>query len=123
MSDARVEMTATYACDLCGAEAGRVELRPDEARIAVTVTGVVGTMQVWLTPADAPHAAALLYGTVRELYDYDDEWASFYCPQCARVYCRKHWHIEVQFDDDGLPGWYDCTYGTCPQGHRRIVDD
>ena len=20
-------------------------------------------------------------------------------------------------------GWYDCTYGTCPEGHRHMVDD
>jgi len=24
---------------------------------------------------------------------------------------------------DDHPGWYDATYGTCPQGHRRKLDD
>lgn len=95
----------------------------DGARMAVTVTGVAGAMTVWLSPSDVPRAEAALHGGARALYEYNSEWASFYCPQCAGAYCREHWRLEMQFDDDGLPGWYDCTYGTCPVGHRRIVDD
>ncbi len=39
--------------------------------------------------------------------------ASFYCPDCGASYCKDHWQQQVEFDD----GFYDCTYGTCPQGH------
>ncbi|MBI5876178.1 MAG: hypothetical protein HZB53_00890 [Chloroflexi bacterium] len=124
MSRAHVEMTACYTCDLCGAEAGRIEMRPDgDARVAVTITGIVGVTQTWLAAADAPQVAVALYGTVRALYHYNDEWASFFCPECERIYCAKHWRTEVIFEDDPFPAWYDCTYGTCPEGHRRMVDD
>ena len=42
-----------------------------------------------------------------------------YCPECDRIYCRSHYNVLVQWDE----GFYDCSYGTCPQGHRRLVDD
>lgn len=42
-----------------------------------------------------------------------------YCPECDKAYCRKHVRTRVVMDH----GFYDCTYGTCPEGHERIIDD
>jgi hypothetical protein len=42
-----------------------------------------------------------------------------YCPDCDRVYCRDHHAIQDEYDD----GFYDFSWGTCPQGHRREVND
>jgi len=42
-----------------------------------------------------------------------------YCPNCNKIYCWEHYNAEEVFDD----GFYDCTYGTCPKGHRRMIDD
>jgi hypothetical protein len=42
-----------------------------------------------------------------------------YCPECDKVYCKQHIRTRVVMDD----GFYDCTYGTCPEGHERIIDD
>ncbi len=42
-----------------------------------------------------------------------------YCPECDAVYCREHYHANEEWDD----GFYDCTTGTCPRGHHRIIDD
>ncbi|MFX0142218.1 MAG: hypothetical protein ACFFDN_51745, partial [Candidatus Hodarchaeota archaeon] len=42
-----------------------------------------------------------------------------YCPKCEKIYCWDHYNAVEEFDD----GFYDCTYGTCPNGHRRIIDD
>lgn len=42
-----------------------------------------------------------------------------YCPECDKIYCKKHYHITEEWDE----GFYDCSYGTCPEGHRRIIDD
>jgi hypothetical protein len=42
-----------------------------------------------------------------------------YCPACDKVYCRDHYDLEEEWDE----GFYDCTYGTCPEGHRRLLDD
>ena len=43
-----------------------------------------------------------------------------YCKECGKIYCGKHWETKMVFESDG---WYDCTYGICPKGHRKMVDD
>jgi hypothetical protein len=53
------------------------------------------------------------------LFAMDSEYVSSFCPDCGCHYCRSHWTQEVAFDD----GYYDCTYGACPAGHRRKLDD
>ncbi len=42
-----------------------------------------------------------------------------YCPDCNQVYCHGHYWLKEQWDE----GFYDCTYGICPHGHQRMVDD
>ncbi len=42
-----------------------------------------------------------------------------YCPRCKKIYCKTHYHTRETYDD----GFYDCTYGTCPAGHERIIHD
>ena len=42
-----------------------------------------------------------------------------YCPECDKIYCWNHYKLEEEWDE----GFYDCTYGECPKGHRRMIDD
>jgi hypothetical protein len=42
-----------------------------------------------------------------------------YCPECDAIYCREHYNAEEEYDE----GFYDDTHGTCPRGHRRMIDD
>ncbi len=42
-----------------------------------------------------------------------------YCPKCGKIYCARHYHTREEYDE----GFYDCTRGTCPHGHRRIIHD
>jgi hypothetical protein len=50
----------------------------------------------------------------------DADFVAFQCRQCGRSYCERCWRIgPPQFDE----GFYDCTTGTCPEGHAQIVDD
>lgn len=42
-----------------------------------------------------------------------------YCPECDNIYCWNHYKLEEEWDE----GFYDCTYGECPKGHRRMIDD
>ena len=116
-----------YRCDVCGDDAGQVVLQFFRGYddVTVVVDGLIGQMTTWLSPPKiAPVETALAGGTPLALYELDREWASFYCPDCKKSYCRKHWDTEVVYDDDPeMRGWYDCTYGTCPAGHRRMVDD
>ena len=62
-------------------------------------------------------------GNVRGLNDYVEHLVEggvdAYCPNCDRAYCKDHWDLEEEWDE----GFYDCTYGTCPEGHRRLLDD
>ena len=53
------------------------------------------------------------------LHDHLPEGMDAYCPACKRVYCRAHYQTEETYDE----GFYDSTYGTCPAGHRRMIDD
>lgn len=54
-----------------------------------------------------------------ELRRIDWEMAPFYCPECEQAYCHADWRTYVVFDE----GFYDCTMGTCPAGHRHMIDD
>ena len=40
-------------------------------------------------------------------------------PECGLNYCRTDWETFPVFDE----GFYDCTIGICPSGHRHTVDD
>ncbi|MFX1426479.1 MAG: hypothetical protein ACFFBE_08500 [Promethearchaeota archaeon] len=42
-----------------------------------------------------------------------------YCPKCDKIYCWEHYNAIEEYDD----GFYDCTYGVCPKGHKRMIDD
>ncbi len=48
-----------------------------------------------------------------------EEGMDAYCPKCNKIYCSAHYRTEEEWDE----GFYDCTYGTCPEGHRRIIHD
>ena len=64
--------------------------------------------------------AKLREGRLVELQQADFDTYGFFCRQCAKAYCSTCWKIgPPQFDE----GFYDCTYGWCPLGHRQIVDD
>ena len=47
------------------------------------------------------------------------EGVDAYCPECDKIYCWNHYKLEEEWDE----GFYDCTYGECPKGHRRMIDD
>ncbi|MFW9781381.1 MAG: hypothetical protein ACFFFB_03765 [Candidatus Heimdallarchaeota archaeon] len=42
-----------------------------------------------------------------------------YCPECDKIYCWEHYNAREEYDD----GFYDATYGECPKGHKRMIDD
>lgn len=127
---------ASFRCAACGEIAGVVKvtragttvdmgppLGPQTCdRDAIVVDYFLGTASKLADAAtvdavqqiitsDAPDPAAL-----RRI---DWELAPFYCPQCALNYCQADWDTFPVFDE----GFYDCTIGICPSGHRHTVDD
>jgi hypothetical protein len=61
-------------------------------------------------------------GDVAGVHTLLPEGLDAYCPACDKLYCRTHYAVEESYDDD-FEGWYDASYGTCPAGHRRLLDD
>lgn len=68
--------------------------------------------------------AATLAGAI-ERRDFDElraarsEYAPFWCRTCRRSYCRDHWRLDAEFDP---PGQFDYYTGSCPAGHRTMID-
>ena len=60
---------------------------------------------------------SMIHAFIKKYHIY--EGLDAYCPDCNDIYCWEHYNPVEEFDD----GFYDCTYGTCPKGHRRIIDD
>ncbi|MBD3404969.1 MAG: hypothetical protein GF411_02400 [Candidatus Lokiarchaeota archaeon] len=64
-------------------------------------------------------------GNIREVHNhlekntFIEDGIDAYCPKCDKIYCKNHYLTRVVYDQ----GFYDCTYGTCPIGHERIIDD
>lgn len=111
-------------CAECGEPAGTISFGPKEDEVVVSF---VTATHLWLGLETVNNLRQLIApGREQELYAalyrISEEWVSFFCEECNRSYCKKHWNPQMEFDDD-MPGWYDCTYGTCPQGHRKLLDD
>jgi predicted RNA-binding Zn-ribbon protein involved in translation (DUF1610 family) len=133
----------TFACAKCGAAATTILLVPtgvpprslDATRIADTlvslpagstespfmiIDGIVGQTQFRLEESSFETVKrALEHEDSAALHALDSEYVSSFCPNCGCHYCRTHWTQEVAFDD----GYYDCTYGVCPAGHKCMLDD
>lgn len=111
---------AQFYCAQCQAPAVKLTLTDSQQLVQEGFTGV--STETISVEAARRLAQVIAAKDAKALFYLDVLWAPFYCPTCDRVYCRDHWLMIPQFDDD-FPGWYDCTYGTCPHGHRRLVDD
>ncbi len=89
----------------------------------IIVAGFFGANWLSVDPSNSRTIEiAIEQADAKTLNALNTEWAPFYCPACEAAYCKDHWILQLQFDDDD-PGWYDCTYGTCPKGHRYMLDD
>jgi len=89
-------------------------------------SGITGGIYPGLNIQLAEKALGLLEkGDLAALHSYMEEAQALedgidaYCPQCDAIFCWQHYNAYETYDE----GFYDCTYGTCPQGHRRIIDD
>ena len=126
----------SFRCAACGELAGVVRATPAGAPAGMgpplgTITSdhdgmivdqFIGTAWVAASRATVDAVQALIdEGNVDPLTLRDINWelAPFYCPDCQLNYCRGDWHVDIVFDE----GFYDYTMGTCPHGHRYVVDD
>lgn len=117
---------AVFRCQVCMNVAATLEVAaaPDAPSAELVLEGFLWerSMEAVKAPVVRGLHHALTTHDAQLLHTLNHMWAPFYCPECQRVYCVKHWNITPHFDSD-LPGWYDSSHGVCPKGHRRLVDD
>ena len=118
---------ASFHCALCNRLAGTVELLPaghPEAlgtdTNSIFLKDFIGTERVVLSNEQSQGIhAALTQNDAAALHKVERLFAPFYCPTCACVYCRRHWVVVPEYDE----GFFDCSYGWCPKGHKRLLED
>ena len=118
---------AAFHCALCQKLACTVELLPvghpeglGKDKATIFLRDFIGTEKVVVTVAGISRVqAALEQADAAALYQVERLWAPFYCPTCNSIYCLDHWTVIPQYDE----GYFDCSYGFCPQGHRRLLED
>jgi hypothetical protein len=113
-------------CSVCGRKA--VEFRVGKSRWGeqecLAYTGITKYTELPLEQAEEVFSLlqqsdlAGLHGLVRKKKMLEDG-VDAYCPNCDRIYCRTHYNVSEEWDE----GFYDFSYGTCPKGHKRIIDD
>ncbi len=117
-----MEIKASFYCAICNNLAATIELLPDEkSGWKLEFDGFLGKITSYGKNL-IDFAALIIAEDASALHRANFEYAPFYCPECQVCYCSQHWTTEMVFDDDWTD-WYDCTYGTCPKGHRHIIDD
>jgi hypothetical protein len=111
----------TFACAVCGAVAGQVQLYGPPERARVLRTCFTSALSGQVTHGHfAALYRAIAAGDARAIWETDDEYAAFYCPTCDACYCGEHWRHWLEFEEDG---WLDCIMGECPHGHERMLED
>jgi hypothetical protein len=113
-------------CSVCGKIAVAVHPPGETEKIlkGVICSGI--TRSLGLKIDDQPKILGwLAHGDLASLHSYMDKDEDIdggldaYCPQCDRIYCYIHYNVRREWDE----GFYDCSHGTCPQGHTRLIDD
>jgi hypothetical protein len=107
-----VERKASFTCQLCGKEAGSIAVIDNDH---VRLHGLNDRTE----SANSSAFKAIDNSDARALYLLNEEYVTLYCPRCDCFYCKEHWNIRILLDD----GFYDATYGECPAGHERRMDD
>ena len=127
-----VPVNASFPCAVCGEVAARVSLLPPgEVGPGSEVSAFAGMWRLVIEGGPVPMtvgpvrewravAAALAARDLERLAAVHAEYANFRCPLCRAGYCREHWSDVIPERDEGF---YDATFGTCPNGHRVMLDD
>lgn len=131
--------TARFSCDVCGAAAGEVTFLPagvggaqgdgppgvdemfsDQAR--VVYRSFTGTVEAPISDGSSAQLARAVQGadprTIRAVYS---DAVPYYCSSCGKSYCYEDWTLNLVFDH--MTGQIDYITGTCPAGHKGIVED
>lgn len=112
-------------CSVCGEIAvkfktGRGRFDKEESLVFSGISHST-TLDKSLTPQLFKHLEeknlSLAHAFMRQ--HHRQEGLDAYCPKCGKIYCARHYQTREEYDE----GFYDCTWGTCPRGHKRIIHD
>lgn len=111
-----------FHCATCNQVAGAISLfRKNDGFATCKLEGFAGVLTSLIKPESFDRVFSAIENTdARTLYLINLEFAPFYCPSCAAVYCREHWRMWDVFDDDG---WHEGLRGCCSKGHERLLMD
>ena len=104
-------------CERCSGEAAKIALLLNGVRR----TGFMGEVTKFGDAEELHRLAEMIRSAdFASARGADADFVAFHCRACNRSYCDRCWRIgPPEFDD----GFYDCTNGTCPEGHEQTVDD
>ncbi len=122
----RSEEAYELPCSVCGKTAVSIHPAGSEEKILEGIISAGITRGVGLNPNHKDRVFGWLEkAALAALHHYLEGEADIeggldaYCPDCDRIYCRMHYNVREEWDE----GFYDCSRGTCPQGHTRRIDD
>lgn len=125
-----------FACAACGGTAAVIRLVPADTEVdmgpmlgpqqhpsdGVLISQWLGTSWQYVTSERWAQVRELLAAAQPDpgaLHALHWELAPYWCRGCQRCYCTDHWQRLVIMDE----GFYDYSDGTCPAGHRQMIDD
>jgi hypothetical protein len=113
-------------CSVCGARAAALEigfLVPSLAagEEVLVYDGLVKGRQTFPLDLAREVLACLEAGDVAGAHTAIPGGLDSFCPECGKLFCATCYRVEMVDDED--EDWYDASYGTCPAGHRRMLDD
>jgi len=119
----RLPVEATFACSICGQQAGVIRLVREGGRAEVRRESWPG-VAIYPLGDDAASRVhgALVDRDVARIFELNLELTPFYCPTCDASYCSDHWDWWDVWDEE-WPAWRDSVRGRCPQGHERMLED
>jgi hypothetical protein len=130
-------VTAAFHCEICNKPAATITVIPEGCSVktgdpiisytpgdqdGVLISGFGG--EGWQAAPShysflqAHTAIFKLPPSAKALFEVNPDWAPFFCVKCGKSYCWEHWKRLLEYDD----GFFDCVTGTCPEGHRKILD-
>ena len=128
---------ARFTCSRCGREAahlalfgpgvpeastGRPPIEGSGLPVLVIEAGRL-SMRIGTAALDSLEVVrALAARDAAALYAVDREFAPFWCPTCAAVYCADEWQVWDVFDEEQRWFWEELR-GICPEGHERWIYD
>jgi len=114
----------TVYCSRCGRPAAHLRVEEVRGARALVYHGLTHQPSLDLSERDRMFAwltsgkLAAAHAHVKRNRVFEDG-LDCYCPDCGAAYCRACMQLREEYDE----GFYDCTWGTCPRGHTRIVHD